>query len=60
MAGGRNGGRLAPAVLTFIMVAGAIYLTGRLATAILKTVVLPLLAVIIGIFAARVVYRTRD
>ncbi|HEV2891493.1 MAG TPA: hypothetical protein VGX28_14065 [Frankiaceae bacterium] len=52
--------RFLPAVVTFVVVAAAVYLTGALATWVLKKVVLPLLAVLLGWIAARVVYRIRD
>lgn len=52
--------RFVPAAVTFVIVALAVYLTGMLATWVLKRIVLPLLAVILGWVAARVVYRIRD
>lgn len=51
---------LIPAVVTFVLVAGAVLLAGLAATWLLRQVVLPLLAVILGFVAARVVYRVRD
>ena len=49
-----------PAIVTFILVTGAVLLTGFAVTWILRKVVLPLLAVILGFAAARVVYKVRD
>ncbi len=57
---GKDRGRLLPAVVTFVLVAGVVYVVGRLATALLKNVVLPLLALILGWVAARIVYKLRD
>jgi len=51
---------LIPAIVTFVIVTGAVWLTGLAATWILKKIVLPLLAVILGFVAARVVYKVRD
>ena len=51
---------LVPAIVTFVLVAGAIMLAGTIATWILEKVVLPLLAVFVGYAAARVVYKLRD
>ncbi len=53
-------GRLLPAILMFIVVAGGVFITGRLATWVLKTIVLPIAAILMGYGAARFVYRTRD
>ena len=52
--------RLLPAIVTFIVVAGLVFLTGTLAAWILRKIVLPVIAVLLGWFAARVVYRMRD
>lgn len=46
------------AVVVFVVVAGAIYLTGLLAAALLRHVVLPLAALACGWLAARAAYRT--
>ena len=51
---------LLPAIVTFVLVAGAVLLAGYATAWILKKVVLPLLAVILGFAAARVVYKVRD
>ncbi|HVF04739.1 MAG TPA: hypothetical protein VNA20_07865 [Frankiaceae bacterium] len=51
---------LLPAIVTFVLVTGTVLLAGYAATWILKKIVLPLLAVIIGFVAARVVYKVRD
>jgi hypothetical protein len=52
--------RLLPAVVTFLVVAGVVFLAGTLATWLLRKIVLPVLAVLLGWVAARVVYRLRD
>jgi hypothetical protein len=52
--------RLLPAVVTFVVVAGAVFLAGTLATWLLRKIVLPILAVILGWAAARIVYKLRD
>ena len=52
--------RFLPAVAAFVVVALAVFLAGTLATWILKKIVLPVLAVILGWIAARVVYKLRD
>lgn len=51
--------KFVPAVVTFVVVAAAVYLAGRLATWMLEKIVLPLLAVLLGWLAARLVYRVR-
>ena len=51
---------LLPAIVTFVLVAGAVLLAGYAAAWILEKIVLPLLAVILGLAAARVVYKIRD
>jgi hypothetical protein len=51
---------LLPAVVTFVLVTGAVLIGGFIATWFLQKVLLPLLAVIIGFGAARVVYKLRD
>ncbi|HEX8004675.1 MAG TPA: hypothetical protein VF519_18465 [Mycobacteriales bacterium] len=53
-------GRLLPAVAAFVVVALAVFLAGTLATWILRKVVLPLLALILGFAAARIVWKVRD
>ena len=60
MASDSHRGRLLPAILMFIVVAGGVFLTGRLATWVLKTILLPIIAILMGWGAARFVYRTRD
>lgn len=52
--------RLLPAVVTFVVVTAVVFLAGTLATWLLRKVVLPILAVLLGWVAARVVYRLRD
>jgi hypothetical protein len=56
----RHRSRLLPAVVAFLVVAGAVFLAGTLATWLLRKVVLPVLALLLGWAAARVVYRLRD
>lgn len=51
---------LIPAIVTFVLVTGAVLLAGYAATWILKKIVLPLLAVVVGYAAARIVYKIRD
>jgi hypothetical protein len=51
---------LLPALVTFVVVAGAVFLAGLAATWILRKIVLPLLALILGFLAARIVYKLRD
>ncbi len=58
--GGESKSRLLPAFVTFVVVAGVVFLAGTLATWILRNVVLPLLALILGYAAARIVYKMRD
>lgn len=55
-----NKSALLPAIVTFVVVTGAVLLAGYAATWILKKIVLPLLAVMLGFVAARVVYKVRD
>ena len=55
-----NKSALLPAIVTFVVVAGAVLLAGFAATWLLKKIVLPLLAVILGFGAARIVYKIRD
>jgi zinc transporter ZupT len=56
----RNKSAFIPALVTFVLVTGAILLAGYAATWILKKIVLPVLAVILGYAAARFVYKVRD
>jgi predicted permease len=53
-------GRLVGSLVVFAVVAALVLLAGMIATTLLKTVVLPLLAVLLGWFAARVFYRMGD
>ena len=55
-----NKSALLPAILTFVVVAGGIFVAGIAATWILRNVVLPAAALILGFLAARVVYKVRD
>ena len=50
-------GRMAPAVLTFVIVAVAVFLLGRVVDWFLRNVGLPLLAIVLGLLAARVVLK---
>ena len=52
--------RLLPAVAAFVVVAAAVFVTGRVAAWVLENVVLPVLALILGWLAARVVWKLRD
>ena len=49
-----------PAVVTFVLVTGAVLIGGFIATWFLQKVLLPVLAVILGFGAARIVYKIRD
>jgi len=60
MASDAHRGRLLPAILMFIVVGGGVFLTGLLASWVLKTILLPIIAILMGWGAARFVYRTRD
>lgn len=58
--GTENKSALLPAIVTFVVVAGSVFLAGLAATWILRQIVLPLLALILGFLAARIVYKIRD
>jgi small neutral amino acid transporter SnatA (MarC family) len=49
--------RMAPAVLTFVIVAVLVFVVLRLADALLRNVGIPLIAIIFGLLAARVVLK---
>lgn len=53
-------GRLLPAVVAFVVVAGAVFVAGVLGTWVLRHVVLPIVALVLGWVAARVVYKLRE
>ena len=53
-------GRLLPAIVTFVVVSGVVFVAGVVGTWVLRHVVLPLLALILGFAAARAVYKLRD
>ena len=53
-------GRTLPAIVTFVVVTAAVWITGLLATWALRHVVLPILALVIGFMAARIVWKARD
>ena len=55
-----NKSALLPAIVTFVVVAGGIFVAGIAATWILEKIVLPAAALILGFLAARVVYKVRD
>jgi hypothetical protein len=47
-------------VAAFVVVAAAVFLAGTLATWVLRKIVLPVIALILGWIAAKVVYKLRD
>jgi hypothetical protein len=49
--------RAVPTLVTFLVVAGAVYSTAYVALAVLRHVVMPILAVAAGVYAARFVFR---
>lgn len=49
--------RAAPALVTFLVVAGAVYATAFVALALLRHVVMPIVAIVAGGYAARFVFR---
>ncbi len=49
--------RLMPSVVTFLVAAGAVYVTAYLAIGIIQHVVMPILAVLVGGYLATVVFR---
>jgi hypothetical protein len=55
-----NKSRLLPAILTFVVVAAVVIVAGRIATWALRTIVLPVVAVLLAWGAARFVYKARD
>ncbi len=52
-----TGSRWLAALIAFGVVGGGIYVTGLLATTLLRYVILPIAAVFLGVLAARVVFR---
>ena len=54
---GQSRSRMAPAVVTFVIVAVLVFVAGRAVDWVLRNIGLPLLAVVLGLLAARVVYR---
>lgn len=50
-------GRMAPAILTFVIVALLVMVVGRAVDWFLRNVGLPLLAIVLGLLAARVVLK---
>jgi hypothetical protein len=53
-------GRLLPAIVAFFVVAGGVYVAGLLGTWVLRHIVLPAVALVLGWVAARVVYKLRE
>lgn len=51
------GHRLVPSVVTFLVAAGAIYVTAYLAIGLIQHIVMPILAVLVGGYLATVVFR---
>lgn len=49
--------RAVPTLVTFLVVAGAVYATAFVALAVLRHVVMPIVAVVAGFYAARLVFR---
>lgn len=49
--------RLVPAAVTFVVVAGAVYATAFVTLAILRHIIMPVLAVVVAVYAARAVFR---
>jgi hypothetical protein len=54
---GQVKGRLVPALVTFVVAAGALYLTAWVALGLLRHVVMPIVAVVIAGYLAVQVYR---
>ena len=50
-------GRMAPAVLTFVIVAVLVFVVGHALDWVLRNIGLPLLAIVLGLLAARVVLK---
>ncbi len=53
---GRSWGPL----IAFVVVAAGVYLVGKLATALLENVILPIAAILAGYVVARAVHRLKD
>lgn len=49
--------RAVPTLVTFLIVAGGVYATAFVALALLRHVVMPIVAVVAGVYAARFVFR---
>lgn len=49
--------RAVPTLVTFLVVAGGVYATAYVALSLLRHVVMPIVAVVVGGYAARSVYR---
>jgi fatty acid desaturase len=52
--------RAVPTLVTFLVVAGAVYATAFVALALLRHVVMPIVAIVAGVYAARFVFRLTD
>jgi hypothetical protein len=51
--------RLVPATITFFVVAGAVYLTALVSLDLIRHIVMPVVAILVGGYVARAVYRSR-
>ena len=49
--------RAVPTLVTFLVVAGGVYATAYLALSLLRHVIMPIVAVVAGVYAARLVFR---
>ena len=49
--------RAVPSLVAFLVVAGGVYATAFVALAVLRHVVMPILAVVAGVYAGRAVFR---
>ncbi|HZU71934.1 MAG TPA: hypothetical protein VE990_04110 [Acidimicrobiales bacterium] len=49
--------RVVPATVSFFVVAGGIYATAWLALAVLRHVIMPVVALVVGFYVARMVFR---
>ena len=49
--------RAVPTMVAFLVVAGGVYATAFVALALLRHVVMPIVAIVAGVYAARMVFR---
>ena len=49
--------RAVPSLVAFLVVAGGVYATAFVALAVLRHVIMPILAIAAGVYAARLVFR---